>query len=366
LQIDLSSSQRALIDRFQQQRQEALQNEIHQRVKAQLDNRPPDRSSVTALLKVRLMDPVEPEKVFMLSIWRPPEDTQTLLQEQSIVELGNVTANGTKNGAVLLTTHKNTTYKRDPSSVRVECSTLQPWFRTITSIGSIDGQTFGPPFNEFDTVGIVVHVGMVDSKKFQSIYLADTAMDLLCVNFWHGLAEFAYDDLIAERKVLCVANLQWRTRNRHSTVPQSFATEYTTFTENPRSARFRTEWDRFQVQLNGIDREHFFKRCSEKVLELLDTTMPPSGIMTPNNSNVSTPYLQRSLSRLEQTSTPVGVTLGENLTKRKLKTLSTMYTSPPKTTPIMMRTNPILRKGFKTPARLEDRLKGVNLEEGHQ
>ncbi|XP_052873661.1 breast cancer type 2 susceptibility protein homolog [Anopheles cruzii] len=161
LDIDLSSSQRALIDRFQQQRQEALQNEIHQRVKAQLDNRPPDRSSVTALLKVRLMDPVEPKKVFMLSIWRPPEDTQTLLQEQSVVELGNVTANGTKNGAVLLTTHKNTTYTRDPSSVRVECSTLQPWFRTITPIGSIDGQTFGPPFNEFDTVGIVVHVGMV-------------------------------------------------------------------------------------------------------------------------------------------------------------------------------------------------------------
>ncbi|XP_058065983.1 breast cancer type 2 susceptibility protein homolog [Anopheles bellator] len=364
LDIDLSSSQRTLIERFQQQRQEALQNEIQQRVKAQLDKRPPDRSSVTGLLKVRLMDPVKPEKVFLLSIWRPSEDTQNLLQEQSVVVFGNVTANGTKNGEVQLTTHKSTTYTRDPSSVRVECCPLQPWFRTITPIGSIDGQTFCPPFNEFDTVGIVV--GMVESKKFQSIYLADTAMDLLCVNFWDGLAKYAYDDFIAEQKVLCVANLQWRTLNRLSTVPQSFATEYTTFTENPRSARFRTEWDRFQVQLNAIDREHFFKRCSEKVRELLDATMPPYGTTTPNNSNVSTPYLQRSLNRLEQTSTPVGVALGDNLTKRKLKTLSTIYASPPKTTPIMLRTNPILRKGFKTPARLEDRLNGANHEEGRQ
>ncbi|XP_053674428.1 breast cancer type 2 susceptibility protein homolog [Anopheles nili] len=352
--IDLTPTQQHVIERFQQQRQQELEREINRRVKALLE-KDAIRPKVSSLLKVRLIDSVQPERSYLLSIWRPSEEVCSVLQEEAFIEFGNVAATGMKtDDAIQLTANgDNCTYKRltrGPESVPPQV----PFARTITSIDAIDPASFRPAFGEFDTIGVVVQIVTNESATGQSVYLADTAMNLLCVRFNPNLAGFAYDDVVQEQAVLYVTNLQWRTRSCHTLgVPHCFATYFTTCVVKPVHGRARSEWDRFQVQLEAIDREDFFRRCQEKVGDLPNTSgVSSAGNITPNASGSGTPFRQQTLVVGLQHSTPIGT--GVSAMKRKINRLASMYGSPPKLSPIAVRRNPVLTKGFKTPGRLED------------
>ncbi|EAT37937.1 AAEL010133-PA [Aedes aegypti] len=361
LEIELTSTQREAIMDHQRRKQEECIQEVNRRIKERMSSGESKRK-VSSLLKMRITDARKPEKVLLLSIWRPPEELCDLFQETKVLEIRNVTANGTRNGEVQLTAGKNSSFK--PLDQRQRELPVQQ-MRTLTRIADIETSNFRPMFNEFDTIGIVILVGAIESKKFQTVYLADIDKNLLCVNFWSGIKEYAYEDVVRERVVLCISNLQWRTINALSVIPTAFATEYTTFSEHSKSKHFVEEFQSLHATLKDVNLEVFYDECRFKIAELKDKKLPRyNGFQTPlRKSSTTTPMrCIPGASMNANTATPSdfspGVGQPVSLQKRKLEQLAA-YNSPPKLSPIIMRYNPRVRKNFKTPAKLEDRINQI-------
>ncbi|XP_055529960.1 breast cancer type 2 susceptibility protein homolog [Wyeomyia smithii] len=363
---DLTVTQHATVIEHQRRQQEELSNEINRRVRERIGNQTVTNRKVSPLLKIRIMDCRKPEKVLLLSIWRPPDDIGEIMQEGKSVEILNATANGTRNGEVQLTTGKNSTYRMIDTQ---QFQFREDVFRNLTRIAEIKNTTFRPPFNEFDTVGIIVQVGSSEKKKFQTVYLADTAMNLLCVNFWNGIIEYAYEDVVKERVLLCISNLQWRTINALSSIPNSFATEYTVFSEHPKASHFSEELNNMHSFLSDIDLNAFQLECCSRISELKEKKLTRCNSMnTPGRTaDVSTPVRTVLSNTNFSAKTPVdfspGVGQPMSIQKQKIQLLAAAYKSPPKLTPIIMRSNPRVRKNFRLPIKLEDRIDQTNQDD---
>ncbi|XP_052566174.1 uncharacterized protein LOC120417634 [Culex pipiens pallens] len=373
IEYDISATQRDAIVDLQRRMQEETAQEVNRRVKALMasgggtgNKRAIDGSAsesgsrlVTPLLKVRVVDARKPEKTLLMSIWGPPEDLGEVVQERRVLEVVNLTANGSKNGEIQLKAGKSTNYR---VLDRMRFDLPEGHFRRLTKIVDIDRSSFHPLYNEFDTVGVVVYVGNSDTKKFQIAYLADANMNLLGVHFWSGIKEYAYEDVVKERSLLCVSNLQWRSFSQQSTIPSSYATEYTTFSEHPKADHFKEELRTLKATLESIDLEQFYQECTEKITSAKDKKLPrSSSFNTPlrNSSAGGTPartLLGSCNARTPNNYSPSPVAQPVSLQKRKMELLAAAYRSPPKKSPIVLRRNPRAGKNFKTPMRLEEKI----------
>lgn len=326
------------------------------------------RRNVTRLLKVRVMDARTPDKILLLSIWRPPEDLTEIIQESKMLEVGNAKANGTRNGELQLIAGTTCSYNvlKGP---QIRFPIKQ--FRKLTKLAEIDHATFRPQFNEFDTIGVVIQVGDFEPKKFQQVYIADLSMNLLCVNFWSGIREFAYEDVVKQRTVICITNLQWRTISTLSVIPNAFTSECTVYSESSNADHFIDELRNFHSSLAAIDTELFYNQCLQKIQSFKDrklsrTTSNNTPLQQSRNHhesstvNCSTPLRPAlsSINSIDNTRTDFSPNIGQpvSLQKRKIEQLSAAYKSPPKLSPIIMRSNPRVRKSFKIPARLDSRI----------
>ncbi|KAL9700227.1 hypothetical protein quinque_003668 [Culex quinquefasciatus] len=372
IEYDISATQRDAIVDLQRRMQEETAQEVNRRVKTlmasggngnkrAIDGGASESGSrmVTPLLKVRVVDARKPEKTLLMSIWGPPEDLGEVVQERRVLEVVNLTANGSKNGEIQLKAGKSTNYR---VLDRMQFDLPEGHFRRLTKIVDVDRSSFQPLYNEFDTVGVVVYVGNSDTKKFQIAYLADASMNLLGVHFWSGIKEYAYEDVVKERSLLCVSNLQWRSFSQQSTIPSSYATEYTTFSEHPKADHFKEELRTLKATLESIDLEQFYRDCTEKITSAKDKKLPrSSSFNTPlrNSSGGGTPartLLGSCNARTPNNYAPSPVGQPVSLQKRKMELLAAAYRSPPKKSPIVLRRNPRAGKNFKTPMRLEEKI----------
>lgn len=61
--------------------------------------------------------------------------------------------------------------------------------RRVTSLIEVRNTDFHPPFGELDVVGMVSYIGSAPQGNvgFQTVYLADTDLNVLGLGFWGGV-----------------------------------------------------------------------------------------------------------------------------------------------------------------------------------
>lgn len=83
--------------------------------------------------------------------------------------------------------------------------------------------------NELDT-GLVMHVGK-SFHSLQPVFIADSDHNIMCINFWQTVKDFAYEDILQPKRFVAVKNLQCRNSINSRPIRCTYATEYTQFIE---------------------------------------------------------------------------------------------------------------------------------------
>lgn len=259
----------------------------------------------TALQKIRLIDVTSPDplKTAILSIWNV-NDSHFSINENSFLDMRNVTANGMRGKDIQLSANSLATLRE----VNLMSSTVhEAYKRSLIQLNDIDPQCFRPHFNEFDTIGMVLKIDDIIPNQFQCVFIADAMHHILCIKFWGSIAQFAYDDIVQERKFIAINHLEWRTFNRFNQngIPQAFVTEITTISESPKSLERATALKRLKEQFDQLDLDTYIDECLDKLTQNVQANKENTTLNIVEKSHESTSN-QSLLSRTAPASSGAG------------------------------------------------------------
>lgn len=328
--------------------------EISLRVREQLSLENKAKGKVTPMLKLKIIDAKLPDITATLSIWNPSESVIEMLKEKSSIEVENSSACGIRYNELQLSAGKYTLFKTMPT--KVVSPRVESFLRRVVTLLDINKGNFKPNFNEIDTIGLIVHIGQGVPKKFQPVYIVDDKRNMLCINFWAGLKAYAYEDLVTVGRILFVKDLQWRLVSTSNIIPCSFATEFTVFTEKPKSAQ---TIELIQELKNGLQ-AHNLTEYIEECVAYIEKCKPS------RTGTSITPLL----SKMSGDKTPIAGTVRQSMSMELLRTPNEfspgvgqpvsqvqsridklcIYGPPPPISPLMHnKCHPSARKSFKMP-----------------
>lgn len=272
-------TQRRLLDAYKSKKDGERSDRIDRIVKEKFSESAQPKTS--SMLKVRLIDATDPmpSKSPILIIWNADE-SECALRENMLIDMQLAMANGMRGRDMQLSSGKYTSI-REIKTRPVDA--INQYKRKVTFLSEIDGQQFRPYFNEFDTIGYCIEMDEAVSGQFQSIYIVDSHANILCLKFWNGLKEYAYDDIVSVGKFLIFSNLNWRSQQFTNVngVLQAFATEFTICSECPKSDERKKLLDALRESFKAIDIDQFTSECCE-IIRNKNPTTP----LRPSNTSI--------------------------------------------------------------------------------
>lgn len=350
----MTSTQKQQLSDFQAKQIDVRNELINQRVRERISADATNHRKINQLLKVKVIDAARPTTTAMLSVWSPTESLVEMLRENQLVQLCNASASGIRYNELQISAGRNCQFRRLPNASKL---IYDEYRRRVTKISAICEPNFTPLFNELDTVGLVVKIGHSNSRKFQPAFLVDKSMNVMCVNFWAGLKSFAYDDLVVVGAVLAVRDLQWRTISSVQTIPSTFATEFTTFTEHPKTSELADEFNALREFVSKQDKAFLVQQSLLKIESMRSGPKPNLSVLSPK-----TPLLVRDESRnnnstnsLLRTPTDFSPGVGQLIApvQRRIDKLS-MYGEAPPLSPLVLNSNHSMNRHLgKVPRKLK-------------
>lgn len=348
-QSGLSFTQKSMVSTYRDKIAQEKREEIANRVRDQFAKKHElEHTKATPLLKVRIVNCDAPatNRPAVLSIWNANECSFDL-RENSFVEITSASANGLRGKDLLITASRRTKIRNIDSQTMTDGHiTIR---RKCHQLGDIDADSFKPEFNEFDVVAYVLEIGPVADNKFQTVYFVDSRQNLLFVNFWSGLKQYAFDDVIEKGRMLAITNLEWRPMHvkSQSGWPQAFVSDVTTFSTKPQSPamceRLRQLSDSFKAM---ADEGAYIGECMSLIHERRDSGNSSSHSATVLSISNSSP-MNRTLNT-SSSSKKEGAP--KSRTKMRMERLK-VYKSPPPTPAMAVTRGSIstLRRPFKSP-----------------
>lgn len=212
-------------------------NEIHQRVKNKIKE---FENSVSQVLKFRVVDAKNPSKTALISWWHPSEELIHIVKPRQFIELWRTTS-AYSNGETQIYADNSSMVKLLKANQELNYSSakLESFIRAETKLEDIKNCDFKPLNCELDVACIILRVDEKNEEnRCQEVFIVDETFNLVSVNFYPNLVEYAYDDLLFEGNVLYIRNLKWRNSFRAGCkeIPEVFAViDLTTFTKNSRN-----------------------------------------------------------------------------------------------------------------------------------
>lgn len=242
----------------------------------------------TPVLKIRLIDAKAPTicKMAILNIWNVTEDMVDI-RENTFIEVQKAMAKNMSGRDVLITAYGSSSIRALPGHSAEQYASFR---RKLTNLNEIDIRTFKPLFNEFDTIGYVLEMSEANPGQFQSVFVIDAHKNFLCIKFWHSVTHYGYDDVVQTGRFLCISHLDWRPQ--HSTnrnnLPQAFANEYTTFTENPKDKVNSNALESLRQEFRTLCLDDYITECrSELDKDVSNASNNAITPLRPSNLNVN-------------------------------------------------------------------------------
>uniref|UniRef100_A0A4W3K4V5 Tower domain-containing protein n=1 Tax=Callorhinchus milii TaxID=7868 RepID=A0A4W3K4V5_CALMI len=387
LEMCLNEQQLRTLNNYRQLLNEQKQSQIEVEFRKALESAQSDsgypKRDVSPVWKLRIVDykGQDNNAVYMLSIWRPVAELQSLLKEGKRYRIYHLNTSCCKSrfGGVdlQLTATKKTRYQQFQPSPEVLEKLYHP--RQAVVYNMLYNPSFRTFCKEIDLVGYVIYI--TEKAGFAPmVYLANENQDLVVVKFWASLNQLVLEDTVKLGALIIASNLQWSS-DSYMNVPKLFAGELSSFSANPKEALLRETYNELKssVQFPKI----FLKDAEEKVMALLKTINTPTSLRSSRDFGIDlrTPHtpIQRTpkfipakssteLSLLDAESSPqtplaamdsgcksmLGITKMvptdslSNLKKKGLSFLSRVP-SPPRLSPLYNSVPQSVQKGFRPP-----------------